>query len=131
MLNRQLLRNFGETKQPLPPAPMPAMWQCMSRMPAGTGSTGRYGRAGRQIQPKTMMRTPAKIILWRRANGGFVFNCFMLRSCNNSRGASELIKLFRALKKVNARLKADRRRVQLVFGRNLNDAAHHFPTSWN
>jgi hypothetical protein len=67
MLNRQLLRIRGETQQPLPPAPMPAMWQCMSTMPAGMGWIGRKGRAPKPAQPKTAARIPTSKIFRRHA----------------------------------------------------------------
>jgi hypothetical protein len=41
-------------------------------------STGRNGRAGRSTEAKTTARTPAKIIIRRRAvDGGFGFTGFM------------------------------------------------------
>jgi hypothetical protein len=45
-------------------------------MPAGIGSTGRNGRAGRQTLTQTIARTPAHIIFQRRKTTGD-FSFFM------------------------------------------------------
>jgi len=100
MLNRQLFRKRGETQQPLPPAPRPAMWQCMSTMPAGIGSTGRNGRARRQIQMKPVAMTATKRIFRRRmAAGDFNLVFFMASAYGQNCQSRELIKLGAALKK--------------------------------